>query len=89
MEMVTLLGLLVGQLGMWVEAKKDSGCMTVTFKSCLERQWEARENLPNELQTVSLVMEGELYTRSWTHIPGSGPWPSWLVRGLEGKGLED
>lgn len=38
----------MGQFGMWVEAKNESCCMTVTFRGCLERQQEARENLPNE-----------------------------------------
>ena len=45
MEMVTSFGLQMGQLGMWMEVKKDRGCVIATSRSCLERQWEARENL--------------------------------------------
>lgn len=44
----------------------DSGCMTVTFKDCLERQWEARENLPNEQSYIWLWKE-TIYERPHIH----------------------
>ena len=53
MEMVTSFGLQMGQLGMWVEVKKNRGCVIVTSRSCLERQWEERGNLAKELQMVN------------------------------------
>lgn len=52
MKMVTELGLLMGQFGMWVEAKNgqwihDSHIPVLPWKT-VGRQGKARENLPNE-----------------------------------------
>lgn len=54
MEMVTSFGLQMGQLGMWVEVKKNRACVIVTSRRCLERQWEERESLAKELQMVMI-----------------------------------
>lgn len=64
----------------------DSGCRTVTFRDCLERQWEAKGNLPDEQSCKWLWKES--YIQDTTFL-SSGQWSSWLVRGLEEKGLED
>ena len=53
MEMVTSFGLQMGQLGMWVEVKKNRGCVIVTSRSCLERQWE--ERVANTVDYFSVV----------------------------------
>lgn len=52
----------------------DSGYMTITFRDCLERQWEAKKSKGKssqraELQTVHLVMERGLYTGDYMYIP--------------------
>lgn len=65
----------------------DSGCMTVTFRDCLERQREAKENLPNE-QSCEWLWKGSYIQDTTFTFPSRGQWSSWLVRGLEEKGLE-
>lgn len=78
-----------GQAIMWMKLKMSGGCITATLRSGLESM-QKRKIFPR-----GRVVSGEpghlFYVKGGKicRFLGNGQQPGHLVRGLEGKGLED